>query len=590
MEKMLLIFTHLKKILIWMIIPVLFTQCISQRPPGEISDFDRLSDIQKFEYEYSLNEGIKYKLLGDLPRAVYFFERCLAIYPYSDVSFYELSNIYLSVNEIDQSLENARKAIEINPGNLWYYSLLSQILREASKYDEAISVYKKAASRFPDEIDLRFTLAAMLVINNQFAEALELYSELEKTTGIDERISLSREHIYMEKGEFEKAHNEMNRLIEHFPGEPRYYGILAELYSSIGMFDEALECYNRIFEIDPENGMAQISVAEFFLIRGMQTEAIYYLKSAFSNPHLGYNEKIQFFSTLIMDNMFSPQFDVQVIELGEILRQQYPDQDMTSVVMIEFFLNTGDHQEAGRLLYDLYSANRGNIAYAEKLIGITSYSGDYQKVIELSREMIPEFPESATVLYFGGIANHMLGHSDVAVEMLNQSLQIDGPDNIFTSHVYSYLGDIYNAKQDYTNSDKYFNLALAIDSNIITLNNYAYYLSLRDENLETALKYSFTTIREEPDNASFLDTYAWILYKLGQYEEAEKYIELAYINGGDKSFEITKHYAAILIMLKKYEDAERYLNLAADLGEENDIKKLDLYIEKLKEKKQNLNN
>jgi tetratricopeptide (TPR) repeat protein len=574
-----------------MIIPVLFAQCMSQRQLGEISYFDRLADIEKFEYEYSLNEGIKYKLLGDLPRAVYFFERCLEIYPYSDVSFYELANIYHSVNEIDQSLKNARRALEINPDNLWYYNQLSQILREANEYDQAISVYKNALSRFPDEKDLRFTLAAMLVINNQFAEALELYSELEETLGIDERISLSREHIYMEKGEFEKAYNEMSRLIEHYPAEPRYYGVLAELYSSIGMFDEALECYNKIFEIDPENGMAQISVAEFFLIRGMQTEALYYLKSAFSNPQLGYNEKIQFFSTLIIDNSFSSQFDEQIIELGEMLRQQYPEQDMASVVMIEFFLNTGDYQEAGRLLYDLYSVNSDNIAYAEKLIGITSYSGDYQKVIELGREMIAEFPESATVLYFSGIANHMLGHSDDAVEMLERALGIDGSDKIFTSHVYSYLGDVYNAKQDYASSDKYFNLALAIDSNIITLNNYAYYLSLRDENLETALEYSFTTIREEPDNASFLDTYAWILYKLEQYEEAEKYIELAYINGGDKSFEITKHYAAILIMLKKYEDAERYLNLAADLGEEKDIKKLDLYIEKLKEKKaEHINN
>jgi Tfp pilus assembly protein PilF len=62
------------------------------------------------------------------------------------------------------------------------------------------------------------------------------------------------------------------------------------------------------------------------------------------------------------------------------------------------------------------------------------------------------------------------------------------------------------------------------------LNNYAYFLSESGEQLAKAEQMSYRTVKAEPKNATYLDTYAWILYMLGRYSEANIYIDQALQN------------------------------------------------------------
>jgi tetratricopeptide (TPR) repeat protein len=568
------------------IVTVLFVQCRSHKVVTGVNDFGELSGVEKFEYEYSLNEGIKHKLLGDLPRALYFFKRCIEIFPLSDVSYYELANIYFMAGEINFALDFSRMALKLDPGNLYYYQQTALIMREAGMHRDAIAVYRTAVDRFPEEIELKFTLAGFLARDKQFKEALDVYNSLEKSVGIDERISLPRERIYMEMGEFEKASLEITRLIEKFPGEARYYGILAELYISLAMFDEAQECYDKLFQMDPENGMGQISISEFYMNTGRVNEALIYLKSAFRNPGLDLDEKVRFLKAVMHANVFSGNSVEDLVLLGEILHEEYPGQGMVKAVLSDIYLNSGDYTRAQVLLNELYSVYGNNPVFAEQLIGIVSFSEDHARVAELGKEMIERFPKSIMIHYFTGFANYMNGNTQEAIRILTRALEIDDKTGDFTSMIYSTLGDLYNDVNNFAESDRYFKMAIALDSNVITLNNYAYYLALREEDLDTALRYSNIAIREEPENASFLDTYAWVLYKLKKYEEAEFYISLAFRNGGNERFEIVKHYAAILIELQRYNEAIDYLKNAAELAGEEEIQHLDMYFRKIEERLQ----
>jgi Tfp pilus assembly protein PilF len=104
--------------------------------------------------------------------------------------------------------------------------------------------------------------------------------------------------------------------------------------------------------------------------------------------------------------------------------------------------------------------------------------------------------------------------------------------------------------------------------NIPVLNNYAYYLSLEQTDLDKAEEMSYRTIKAEPNNATYLDTYAWILFQLGQYNDALFYIRQAIDNIDIKTKnidleaetndldpetykEIQHHYKAILKKAKK---------------------------------------
>jgi tetratricopeptide (TPR) repeat protein len=575
---------YMRLVIILIIFIIVHSQCTINRSIVGGSDFEDLSARLRAEYEYSLSEGIKYRLLEDYQRAVYFLQRCLEIYSESDVAYFELSNIFYAADDLPRSIQFAERAKQIDPGNKWYHYQLGMLLREGGKIDEAIEVYRNGVRQFPWETEMRFTLAALLAQSERFAEALSVYKELEDMIGFNERISLAREHIYVKTANYELAHNEITRLIEEFPGDPRFFGILAELYASIGMFDEALESYNKLFELDPENGMAQLSVAEFFLRSGKETESLYYLKKAFDNPSVGLSDKIGFFSVIVENKLFSPKFDQDIADLGETLLVNYPENDLVKMILSELYLNYENFERASDLLFELYLSDSLNVIIAEQLIRVKYFGEDYSVVVALGEKMIPDFPGSLIILYFSGVSNHLTGNSGRAIEILVKALEVKDADRLMVSHIYAYIGEIYNDKKYFDESDKYFKASLEIDStNIITLNNYAYYLALREENLETALRYSHTTLLNEPDNASFLDTYAWILYKLGQYAEAEKYIEKAFINGGESSFEVVKHYAAILISLGKYSEASAYIEQARKLAEAGELQQLDIYIEKIRD-------
>ena len=184
--------------------------------------------------------------------------------------------------------------------------------------------------------------------------------------------------------------------------------------------------------------------------------------------------------------------------------------------------------------------------------------------------------------YFLGVAYLMNENPEPAIIVFEKAIKAEKIDNEMKGIIYSYLGDLYHGLEEYQKSDYYFEKSLSIDrDNLVALNNHAYYLALRGESLEKALEYSLATIKKEPANSSFLDTYAWILYKLGRYEDSLVYIELAYEKNGSESYEIVKHFGQILIKLERFGEAEYFLKKARQLTD--DQHEVDQIIMKVKE-------
>lgn len=553
------------------IIALGFVQCKPKMIVSSREDFNLLDDIKQFEYEYSLHEGIKYKLLGDYSRAVFFLERCIELFPYSDVSYFELSKIYFLVNETKEAETNALKALEIAPDNKWYHQHVARLYVETGEPDKAISIYEGAIRIFEDDTELFFTLAGLYSSESLFDEALGIYDMLEARLGTDERISLSRQQIYMEKGEFEKAHSEIQKLVTKFPLEARYYGVLAELYTAMQMYSEALESYKKLFKIEPENGAAQLSVADFYLQQGKFDDAWIYLVTAFRNPSLDYSEKVHVLSTLTMDRYITANHLDNIEQLGILLMEDYPDQNLAKAVMSDLYVYKGSYALACELLDELHTSEPANSYYAEQYMAALSFNEDYDKVLEIGENLGERFPESVLIHFFLGAAYHFNEMAEPAIKIFENTLTLEGVTREIEIQIYSYLGDLLNTVEDFKGSDENFEKVLSIDSsNVYVLNNYAYYLALRGEKLEQAREMSEKAVKEQPENASFLDTYSWVLYKREDYRTALKYIDLAYKNGGSGSYEINRHYGMILLGLERYEEAVEFLEKARDLADDKE--------------------
>ena len=113
-----------------------------------------------------------------------------------------------------------------------------------------------------------------------------------------------------------------------------------------------------------------------------------------------------------------------------------------------------------------------------------------------------------------------------------------------------------------------FENLLALDpDNVIVLNNYSYYLSLLDKDLEKARKMIEKCVKLEKDNPTYLDTYAWVLFKLEDYTKALEVIEKVVSKNTDPSGEVLEHYGDILFKNNKKDEAKKAWIRAESSGE-----------------------
>ena len=556
-------------------------QCRSTEKITEYTHFNQLEEGKKIEYKYSLTEGIKYRLLGDFSRAVYFLNRATEIFPLSDVAHYELSNIYLRADMPEETVHHGIRAVEIDTLNIWYYYNIAEIYRNFPEYDGLIRILESGCKIFSEDFRLHYELSQILYINKQFELAIILLEKVEDFAGINERTSMLKHSIYMEQGKFEKGHIELLALVEEFPDEPRYYGLLAEFFASIEMNEEALLYYKKVFEIDPDNGTAQLSVADFYIMNQRFEDAFYYLVTAFNNQSVNLEEKIQFFSVIIVEDNLVNNYSEKIKQLGLLLEKNYPEQDIIKVILSDFYIRIEEYSEASSLIKDLYAKDKANEKIAEQLLTVLAYSSDYAGIIEYGADIHEHFPENIIIMYFIGIANHLLDNIQESIYIFEKAIDSGIKNLTIRSQIFSFLGENYNKINDFSKSDEFFEKAIELDpDNYISLNNYAYYLALRGERLEKALEYSRITLEYEPDNSSFLDTFAWILFKMDRIEEAYEYIKLAYRFNGAGSYDIVVHYARILIELERFEESIEFLEKASELtNDSGELDELFLFVE-----------
>ena len=189
------------------------------------------------------------------------------------------------------------------------------------------------------------------------------------------------------------------------------------------------------------------------------------------------------------------------------------------------------------------------------------------ELLELSTKAAFIFPDSIDVIYFKGIAEYENDMFDKVIETFSSPVIIENESEELVSQAKQILAEAYHKTKNYDKSDSLFReIIMQEPDNYLVLNNFSYYLSLREEFLEEAKIFSLKTIIENPENGTFLDTYAWVLFKLGDYKEAEIYINKALQKGGLNDPDVNEHAADIHLLLQSYEIARSFYEKAIILG------------------------
>lgn len=516
-------------------------------------------------------EANKAKITDNPGEAIHLFNEVLQLDPNHDASLYELGLLYYKQRDINSSIKNIAKAYELRPDNIWYCITLANLYSQTSNFGDALKIYEQLHNKFPLNRSYTIELANLLIKVEKPQEALKIYDELESKEGISEEISLRKHHIYLADGKKKKALQEIEKLAAAFEADSRIQSLLAEFYMMNAMEDQALLTYEKILTIEPDNPYINISLADFYRKKGDLKKAAQALKKGFSNQNLDAGTKMQIMSTYYSQTGNYEGIDDDILELSAIMAEQHPYEPQVLAFRAQILAMRENYDEALKLFKKVSELDPGKYEVWENILRITALMEKYDSLIVVSTQVIDLFPVQPLPYYFQAVGNIMMERYNEAVSSLNTGIKLVFNNNPLMADFYSMNGDaLYKLKRYQDAYNSYENALRYSPDNEGVLNNYAYYLSLENKDLEKAERMAIKANELSPDNPTYLDTYAWVLYKKGAYNEALLQMEKVLKFDKNPSGTELEHLGDILYKLNKVEDAINWWKKASEAGGASD--------------------
>ena len=497
------------------------------------------------------------RLIGDLPNAVKLFEECLRMDPQNAAAMFELSKLYHAAQQMDRALDLAKKAAAIDKENVWYQFLLADLLQQDNQPAEAAKVYRTITQKWPENYETWFDLAHTLAHLGKLDEAQQVFRDLEKRVGANEELVMEEYGMLAQAGKTAEAKALLEKQLEKNPDNPQYHGMLGELLEQMGDNEGALLHFNRVLELDPGNSMARLALAEHFTAAGEFEKAYEQLALVFGDADLEIDPKmgvlLGFYENTRATGSGSNDQEAMLkkaYDLIEVLQRTHPESGKPYTIRGDFYLRDGKLTEARDEFRKAVNYEQDKFPIWQQLVQLDFQLRDYPATHEDAAKAIELFPTVPYFFLINGIALNNMKKSDEAVETLIAGRDMVVDDKTTLAQFWSSLGEAHNDAKRHPQSDEAFEQALKLQpDDATTLNNWAYYLSVRNEQLEKAERMSKRSNELQPGQASYEDTYAWILYQMGRYADARTWIEKAIANGGAADGVVVEHYGDILFKL-----------------------------------------
>ena len=512
-------------------------------------------------------EGIKSNVLeGDSARAKAWFKKVLEIDSTHSPSLYELASL-TALDQPEEALQYSLKANAIDTTNTWYKMQLGRLLIATQRYDSALTLYDQLIRMNPNDPD-NYRLKALLYDQlGQPEKALEVLEIAENRFGIIELLASHKLQLLLNTQQFDRAMAEARMLVETFPYNEDNYVVLAELYAMMNMNNLAQENYDKALSINPNSMRALASLNDFYK---RQNDNVRFLETAsklFRLKEFPLETKLKFYEELFQNPSFVRNNFIQMGELVRTLAITYPEDLRTLDLYARYLIAGGSIEQALQLYKSHVTDSIPQKQIFNDIIGMEAYLKRADSVDKYTTIALERFPEDAELrLQKASVTAYMLEKPQEAVPLFEEALKYAKTDSL-RSVIYGAIGDNYHTLGDDRKCFKAYDKGMKLDTtNVSIYNNYSYFLSLRNERLDKALEWAQKAVRLDPNNPTFLDTYAWVLYQLGRYEEARIPMRQAISLDSDNNKELYVHYGDILYKLGDRFMASYYWKKALENG------------------------
>ena len=540
----------------------------------------RLNDNDMRRYQYFYLEAIRQEGLGNFAEAFDLYRHCLEIDSLASETHYAISDFYSQISKDSLALYHLKKANSLEPENDEFAERLGQYYLSQNKIEEGTRVYERLADIHRDRSEFLDILTRIYQFKKDYPKMLETLNRLEEAEGESENLTLSKMQVYSSMGDEKGAYEELLRLVKRHPNDLNYKVMMGNWLLANSRKDEALKAYKAVLKEEPGNPQAQMSLMDYYRATGNSAEADTLLYQILENPETEAQTRISLMRQVVADNEQGGGDSTRILNIfSRILSLPQLTSDMAEmhVAYMNFKHMPNDSILSG--LNKVLAINPENIAARLQRLDIMWRDTIDEKVIAECEKAIDYTPEEPVLYYYLGLAKYLNKDDAGALEALRKgaaNIKEDTPMEI-SSRIYMISGDILHSMNLPEEAYAAYDSCLNINPNEIScLNNYAYYLSEENRDLKRAEQMSYKTIKAEPENVSYLDTYAWILYMQKRYEEARIYIDQALKSDSTQtSSVIFEHAGDIYIRLGLKSDASNYWQKAIDSGSDNatEIKK-----------------
>ena len=526
------------------------------------------NDEQRFKYFYL--GAVDQQMKGNYAGAFDLLNHCQEINPDAAEVYFMRSAYHALLNNDSLSLADIQKAAELNPQNNVYLERLAGAYIGSGKYDEAIEAYEKLYANNHDRDDVLNVLIRLYGQQKDYDNMLQTINRLENLEGSSEEITLARMRVYSLKGDKQAELAELKDLSKKHPNDMNYRVMMGNWLLQNELPADALKEYEYVLAQEPDNLMAQMSMLDYYNAIGQDSLAAELQEKLVVSPSTPLNSKMTLMRGIVNSNEQQGGDSTEVLRIfRHILAQPQKTSDMWELQAAYMSLKQMPQDSIDNSLRGALEVAPDNAGVRLQLIQSKWKEQLFDDVISLCKPALEYNPDEMAFYYFLGLAYFQKDEKDKALHTFQLGVsQINSESNKeIVSDFYAIMGDILHEKGREQEAYVAYDSCLQWkDDNLGALNNYAYYLSEKGKDLQKAEKMSYRTIKAEPKNSTFLDTYAWILFMQERYEEANIYIEQAVQNDSTVSDVILEHAGDISAKLGNMKKAVEWWEKARDAG------------------------
>jgi len=485
----------------------------------------------KRQFDVLFHEALLQRQKGNLDAAFDLLQRCQELSPEAAETYYFLGEFYADMEQNEQALNAFRRACNLEPTNMTFLERMAYASIQAGAYGEGAEIMEQMYEADKSRQDLLETLYLLYMRQEDYGKAIATLDKLEAVDGPTERTTLAKCRIYIEQDNADAAISEMRQLAEHYPNDPTYRTLYANTLLVADHFDESYNVLQQILAEDAGNLRAQQVLRSYYIRQGDEAAADSVNHAILLNPKASIEDKVGQLRQIIIENEQQQGDSTVVLNLfNELLTQPNPSADIAEMKAAYMQLKEMPRDSVQQAFAYVLQLSPEQASARLRLVQQAWEDEDDDAVISLCSEARQYNPEEMVFYYYQGMAYYRQEDKDNALEAFRNGINVINEQSIpeIVSDFYAVMGDLLYQKGRQTDAFAAYDSCLVWkEDNIGCLNNYAYYLSLLGERLDEAEQMSYRTVKAEPENATYLDTYAWILFRQERYAEAKIYIEQA---------------------------------------------------------------